>query len=184
MASDETDGVIMTGEDMMTEMAKQVPKQDEKLMAGFSYLFGWIPALIFWAYKKNESEYLRFHAMQAVLFSLMLVVLTIFILFFQVVILPILMTASLFGVLALIVDGNTFQQDPIIFINIMTGGIVLLTIFSILLVNLPVLILEGINLGAAVAGFLGRNWRYPILANWTDKINAKDQAHQAQRNVT
>jgi uncharacterized Tic20 family protein len=43
---------------------------EDKILAALGHLFGIIAAIIIWAVQKDKSEYVRFQASQAVVFSL------------------------------------------------------------------------------------------------------------------
>jgi uncharacterized Tic20 family protein len=50
------------------------PTQDERLLAALAHVFGLVVALIIWATQKNKSRFVRFQAMQAVAFDVVLFV--------------------------------------------------------------------------------------------------------------
>ncbi len=154
----------------MTETEVGTRTSDEKLKAGFSYLLGWIPALIFWLQDRKNSEYVRFHSMQAILYSVILVVvgfltyLIMVVVWTVVIILMIIVTVL---IITTSTDSALFPAGIALFIYLLAG-------VSIIVAFLPIILLQIINIGAMIAGFTGRNWRYPLLAEWADKINQRD----------
>jgi uncharacterized membrane protein len=169
-------------EGKMAEKDFPEPTSEERIIVGFSYLLGWIPALIFWTSKKTESQYIRFHTMQAILFSVMMILIAVISIIFMFVIMPISMTGIMFGMLAITADLSTSGAlDPDL-LMVITPALILLVVFlSIFLFEMPLIILQLVNLAAAVFGFTGRKWRYPLLAKWAEQINAKDEVRQKQR---
>jgi uncharacterized membrane protein len=52
----------------MKDLGKTTVGMDANLAAALSYVFGWVSGLIFFLIEK-ENKFLRFHAMQSMLFS-------------------------------------------------------------------------------------------------------------------
>jgi len=163
----------------MEEDKLQAVTKEEKLQVGFSYLIGWIPALIFWNQNKGKSEYVRFHTMQAILFSGAIAVFGI---------LTMVVTMILTTLLALIIPLGFFlitpqaQFDPNALVAVVIVLLILGSFFSPFILLAPVQILQLINIGAIIEGFSGRDWRYPLLAKWAEKINQRD-LENSRRNV-
>jgi uncharacterized Tic20 family protein len=47
-------------------------------------------------------------------------------------------------------------------------------IFIPLIFYFAILLIQGINIIATIQGFSGKDWRYPLLAKWAEKINQRD----------
>ena len=161
----------------MTEEKLQAVTSDEKTIVGVSYLFGWIAALLFWMQSKGKSEYVRFHTMQATLFSVALVVVYVF---------TIVLTMGITVFLSIILVTSIVVLPELEGIQVGVGSIpfLLFTFGSILIpffLFIPMWILQIINLGAVIQGFSGKDWRYPLLAKWAEKINQRDLG-ASQRN--
>ena len=152
------------------EKQNEALKPDEKALAGFAYLLGLIPAIIILFLKKDDSPYVRFHALQAVLFSGIVSFLGTFLLAVP-IILSILTAASAFVGTNVIADAIR-PETPVIYlaVSIITGMINLLGF------SLMALIICGrllVNLIAAASAFAGKDWRYPLIGNWTEKLLTK-----------
>jgi uncharacterized membrane protein len=59
-----------------TKKKKGTTGLDRNVAAMLSYLLGWVTGLIFWATEKDK--FVRFHAMQSIIFSLIITVLIFF----------------------------------------------------------------------------------------------------------
>ena len=163
----------------MEEDKLQAVTKDEKLQVGFSYLIGWIPALVFWIQNKGKSAYVRFHTMQAILFS---GVIAVFVILAMVVTMTLTTLFAIMIPLGILLVTPQAQFDPHSLAAILTTLFVLGAFFSPFILLAPVQILQLINLGAVIEGFSGRDWRYPLLAKWAEKINQRDLM-TSRRNV-
>jgi uncharacterized membrane protein len=54
-------------------MADETKSQDN-LMGALAYLFGWVTGVILWFTMAKSSKFIRFHAMQSIIFSVVLMV--------------------------------------------------------------------------------------------------------------
>ena len=154
----------------MEENKLQAVTKDEKLQVGFSYLFGWIPALIFWIQSKNKSAYVRFHTMQAILYNIVLSCFS--------VLGAVLMIA--FSVFSVIIFTTATELLPLLdgLPDSIPSLLVLLSTFGNLFIPfvfyIPLVLIQAVNIIAVIQGFSGRDWRYPLLAKWAEKINQRD----------
>jgi uncharacterized membrane protein len=154
----------------MGEDRLETVSRDERLQVGFSYLFGWIPALVFWIQSKGKSEYVRFHTMQAILYNIVLACISTLVMGLMVV-------SFVFSVIFFTTSAdlsslhigvpNSIQSLPMLIFFIGCIFIPLIFYFAILLI-------QGINIIATIQGFSGKDWRYPLLAKWAEKINQRD----------
>ncbi len=141
--------------------------EDERLFAGLTYLLGLVPALIIWVIKKEDSPSVRYHALQVALYDGFVAVTAIWLLMLFYLTLPVLMVGAWLGTNIL---ADVFAPETPLVYLILT--ILLLTITSggIGLTAVLILGLGLIDLVAAIYLFTGRSWRYPILANWAEKL--------------
>lgn len=63
-------------EDKMADVGKSSLGMDANVAAALSYVLGWITGLIFFVTEK-DSKYVKFHAMQSIIFSLSWTILSI-----------------------------------------------------------------------------------------------------------
>src|SRR4030066_2593602 len=83
------------------------PTSDESIMAAISHFFGFLVALIVWVTQKDKSRFVRFQAIQAMAFDLVVSVITFLIVG--------CMMVMIFGVLVLGVGGIALignQNNP------------------------------------------------------------------------
>lgn len=146
---------------------------NEKWFAGFAYLLGLIPAILIWFWKKEDSPYIKFHAMQAALYAGIVCLFTGFLLSVQTALIFITSTGTFLG--TNLVADTLKPESPLIY--------VIITIFMLLIISvgfsviaLVVFSLHLVNLMAAVYVFAGLNWRYPLLGGWAERIMQKDEA--------
>ncbi|MDY6847247.1 MAG: DUF4870 domain-containing protein [Chloroflexota bacterium] len=151
----------------------QIVTSDEKVYAGFAYLLGFIPAIIIWLLKKGDSPYIKFHAMQAALYSGIVSIAAGLILTVQIVMISVT-TIGAFVVTNVIAD-MLEPEFPLIYmlITIVMTVIIMLGVSIMALIVLPLLL---VNLIAAVYAFTGKEWRYPFLGDWVERILQKDWA--------
>jgi hypothetical protein len=148
------------------------PGSDEKVMAGLSHLLGLIPAIIFWALKKEESDYVRHQSLQAIFYNIF---------YFLASLLAVFATFALMMVVIVLVFGlmvlslNTAEPEAM-------GGI--FSVFSLIVGLFPSLIgvfflialpLRIIGIIASIQTFMGKPWRYPLIARWVDGVIASPE---------
>ncbi len=143
---------------------------DEKVFAGFAYLLGLIPAIIIFLNKKDDSPYVRFHALQAALYAGIVRVLGAFFLAAE--------TALLFlsGVIAFIgtnlIADRIRPESPRIYLVVS----IIMVVINLLGLSLMALIICGlmlVNIIAAIFIFAGKNWLYPVIGNWAERLLTK-----------
>lgn len=145
-------------------------KADEKILSGLAYLLGLIPALLIWLLKKNDSSYVKFHALQAALYSGAVSLTAACMISVQIFIAG-LMMAGVFIMTNLIAD--TLQpESPLIFLVISVLMIVSIVVGAAIMAFL-LFSLKMVNLILAVSAFIGKDWRLPVLGNWILSFNNK-----------
>jgi len=142
----------------MTEQTL-APTFDERLMAALSHFLGFFIALIAWATQKDKSRFVRFQAIQAMAFDLVVSVITFLIVG--------CMMVMIFGVLVLGVGGIAligYQNNPTaeplgILVALMTA-----VPFLIPCIILPLMgIIFIARLIATIQTFQGKDFHYPWL---------------------
>jgi uncharacterized membrane protein len=133
--------------------------QDEGLLAGIALLFGWLAALIVWVTQKDKSRFVRFQAVQAIVFDLLVVIITILV--------AGLVTMIIIGVLLLGISdlavlgsqGNPSAETVRTVVAWMTA-----IPFLIACIFGPIsLVILAARIIAAVQTFQRKNFRYPWL---------------------
>ncbi len=160
---------------MMSEQQERILTSDEKVMAGLSHLLGLIPALIFWAVKKNESKYVEHQALQAVFFAAVM--------FVAAILLMLISFFLMFGFIFLMIGvmvAIAVASDPETLAFVFPIFTIFFGVFpSFSLLYLLVLIpLRIISIIAAIKSFMGQPWRYPFVAKWVDRIIANQQKQE------
>lgn len=120
---------------------------DENIAALLSYIFGWVSGLIFFLIEK-DSRLVRFHAMQSILFNVLILVLVF-----------------VFWILTFI----------LVLIGAAIGD-VLGTIFSLLATLLWLVFSVGILIAwilCLVKAFQGQYFKLPVIGNFAEKFSAK-----------
>jgi uncharacterized membrane protein len=155
------------------EKSSQERSSDEKLLAGFAYLFGFIPAVIIWLLKKDQSPFIRFHALQAAIYNGIVSFFTALLLAVQVAMI-IVTTAGAFVGTNLVAD-TLEPESPMIYFFISIFMIMTILV-GLSIIALIVISLHLVNFIAAVYTFTGKAWRYPLLGNWVERVLQKDSA--------
>lgn len=152
----------------MEKTQANVPTQsDERVMAGLSHLLGLIPALIFWAVKKDESPYVRHQALQAIFYNIFMMVASLVILLLSFGLMLLLMLIG-FAVTLITLGLNDPESVWIAFSAFGFFFTLFPSFFGIFfLVLIPLRIIGFI---AAIQTFMGKPWRYPLIANWVDRV--------------
>jgi uncharacterized membrane protein len=120
---------------------------DENIAALLSYIFGWVSGLIFFLIEK-DSRLVRFHAMQSLLFNVLVGVIAIalWIVLFVVFMIAAQLSSALATVLSLI--------------SVLVWGIFLLAILAGFILCL-------------VKAFQGQYFKLPVIGNFAEKFSAK-----------
>jgi uncharacterized Tic20 family protein len=136
-----------------------IPTSDEGLMAAISHFFGLLIALIVWATQKDRSPYVRFQALQAMAFDL-LVSVVIFLVVDCLITLVFAILAVGVGDIVLIGSSNNPSAEPIrVLVSLMTA-----IPFLIPCVIIPVAGAIFIaRLVATIQTFQGKDFHYPWL---------------------
>ena len=129
----------------------QAPKSstglDENIAALLSYVFGWVSGLIFFLIEK-DSRLVRFHAMQSILYNVLV------------------------GVAAFVLWIVVF----ILLLIISRVSDALSTVFGLLATLLWLALLVGILIGwvmCLIKAFQGQYFKLPIIGNFAEKFSAK-----------
>jgi uncharacterized membrane protein len=120
---------------------------DENIAALLSYVFGWVSGLIFFLMEK-DSRLVRFHAMQSILFNVLIIVLVF-----------------VFWILTFI----------LVLIGAAIGDVIG-TIFSLLATLLWLVFSVGILIAwilCLVKAFQSQYFKLPIIGNFAEKFSAK-----------
>ena len=120
---------------------------DENIAALLSYIFGWVSGLIFFLIEK-DSRLVRFHAMQSLLFNVLVgvVAIALWIVLFIVFMIAAQLSSALATVLSLV--------------SILVWGVFLLGILAGFILCL-------------VKAFQGQYFKLPVIGNFAEKFSAK-----------
>ena len=120
---------------------------DENIAALLSYVFGWVSGLIFFLIEK-DSRLVRFHAMQSLLFNVLVgvVAIALWIVLFVVF----MIAAQISGTLATLLS----------LVSILVWGVFLLGILAGFILCL-------------VKAFQGQYFKLPVIGNFAEKFSAK-----------
>ncbi len=138
------------------------PSSDEKLMAALAHLFGPMVAIIVWATQKDKSRFVKFQALQALSFDIVLISLMGIIFFCLFGVMFIGISGSVFGVLS-----NTSSPDAGLQFFILPFLFPFIVFSCIFPFSISILVLRII---AAMSILNGRNYQYPILGKWLENF--------------
>ncbi len=138
----------------MTTSTPLEPTSDEKVMGALAYFFGMLGALLVWLLQREKSRFVRFHALQALGFDLIVMVFMFVVMFCSFGV----MFLGMFGTMFAGLNSSPSEAAPLLMVSTMGMPFLLfLCVFPIALV------LTVIRLYAAVTVLLGRDFRYPWL---------------------
>jgi uncharacterized membrane protein len=132
---------------VQTEQAKSSTGLDENIAALLSYVFGWISGLIFFLIEK-DSRLVRFHAMQSLLFNI-LVGVAVFVLWI-VLFVFFLILSQISGVLSTIASLVSVLIWVVLSIAILVGWVMCL-----------------------IKAYQAQYFKLPIIGNFAEKFSAK-----------
>jgi len=153
----------------MDDVSRDV-QTDQKILSGFAYLLGLIPAFLIWLLKREDSSYVKFHAMQAALYSGAVSLTAACMISVQIFLAGLMMTGA-FIMTNLIAD--TLQpESPLIFL-VISGMMIMAIIAEAAIMAFLMISLKVVNLILAVSAFIGKDWRLPVLGDWVLSVNKK-----------
>jgi uncharacterized membrane protein len=120
---------------------------DENIAALLSYVFGWVSGLIFFLIEK-DSRLVRFHAMQSLLFNVLVAVVGIAL--WIVLFVVFMIAAQISGTLATLLS----------LVSVLVWGVFLLGILAGFILCL-------------VKAFQGQYFKLPVIGNFAEKFSAK-----------
>ena len=120
---------------------------DENIASLLSYVFGWVSGLIFFLIEK-DSRLVRFHAMQSLLFNVLVAVVGIAL--WIVLFVVFMIAAQISGTLATLLS----------LVSVLVWGVFLLVILAGFILCL-------------VKAFQGQYFKLPVIGNFAEKFSAK-----------
>ncbi len=138
---------------------------DEKLMGALAHVFGPLAAIIVWAIQKDKSRFVKFQALQALVFDVIVAVImgVFFFCMFGVVFLG--MSGSMFTLMNNPSPGN--EITPFFFLPFMFPFMIFGCVFPFSFILLIV------RLVAAISVLNGQNFHYPVIGKWLDSFLEK-----------
>jgi len=129
------------------QAAKSSTGLDENIAALLSYIFGWVSGLVFFLIEK-DSRLVRFHAMQSLLFNILIgvVAFALWIVLFIVFLIASQLSGALTTLLSLV-----SVLVWVVFVIAIFGGLIL----------------------CLVKAFQGQYFKLPIIGNFAEKFSAK-----------
>ena len=151
----------------MSEYPQSLSTSDERLMAALSHFFGLFVALVIWATQKDKSRFVRFQAVQAMAFDIVVMV-AVFILVGCLMVGMFAMMALGMGGIALAFpqDGSMPDAPFAIFLTLMTTLPMLMP--CVILAFMGVIL--GFRLVAAIQTFQGKDFRYPWIGSQVERF--------------
>ena len=142
-----------------------LPTSDEKMMGALAHVFGPLAAIIVWAIQKDKSRFVKFQALQALAFDVIVAVImgAFFLCIFGVVFLG--MSGSMFTIMNHPSTGN--EVTPFFFLPLMFPFTIFGCIFPLSFILLIV------RLIAAMSILNGKNYHYPVIGKWLDNFIEK-----------
>ncbi len=120
---------------------------DENIAALLSYVFGWVSGLIFFLIEK-DSRLVRFHAMQSLLFNVLVVIVAIAL--WIVLFVVFLVVSQVSGALATLLS----------LVSLLVWGVFALAVFAGFILCL-------------VKAFQSQYFKLPVIGNFAEKFSAK-----------
>jgi uncharacterized Tic20 family protein len=148
----------------MSEQIQSAPSPDDRILAAVSHFFGLVVALIIWAIQKDKSEYVRFQALQAAAFSLLIGLVTC-----VVITIILLCTFSVMGLSIFGIAITTSSKAPDIFmpyfsLPFMAPSLIFCFIFPY------ILLVFGFRVYATLSTLIGKDLQYPWLGNQVQRF--------------
>jgi uncharacterized Tic20 family protein len=151
----------------MNDMSQSMPTSDERLMAAAAHFFGLFVAVILWITQKDKSRFVRFQAVQAMAFDLLIMVITSVLVGCLMVGMFAMMALGVGGVIAAAPQDGSVPDAPIaIFMTLLTTLPMMLPCVIIIFA----LIVQGCRLLAAIQTFQGRDFRYPWIGAQVERF--------------
>lgn len=148
----------------MTEQTP-APTSDEGLMAAIAHFFGLLVAFIVWITQKDKSRFVRFQAIQAIAFDLVVSGFMFIVVCYSLVLVLGLLALGI-GDIALFGSTNNPMAEPFKMILALMSAIP----FLIPCIILPVMSIIFITrLIATTQTFQGKDFRYPWLGNLIER---------------
>jgi len=144
---------------------QQTPTSDESLMAAVSHFLGFLVALIIWATQKDKSRFVRFQALQAMAFDILVSVIV-----FLVVGCILALTLGLLGIgigdIAILGSQNNPSAEPFrVIIALMTSVPLMIPCTVIPLIG----IIFVARLIATIQTLQGKDFHFPWLGNLIER---------------
>jgi uncharacterized membrane protein len=162
----------------MMEKNNSAIGQEEKVHAGLAYLLGLIPAIVIYLLKKDDSPYVKYHALQAALYSGIVSLLGGLLLAAQT---ALALTAGVGAFIGTNMIADTIQPETPGIYFALSSLMVLIIVLGLSFTALLLFFLVLFRLIAAVFTFAGRDWHFPLLGNWVEKRLEK-RLSNSQRN--
>jgi uncharacterized Tic20 family protein len=133
---------------------------DDKLMGAIPHLFGLLVALVIWVLQKDKSRFVKFQALQALAFDIIVMVTTglLFFCLFSV------MFLGSFGSIFMQAASSPNEMSPLFMLPFMFPFMTFACIFPLSFLLLAVRIVAGVSI------LNGRSFRYPILGTWLERF--------------
>jgi uncharacterized Tic20 family protein len=148
----------------MTTPDQLPPSSDERLMGALAHFFGPLVALVVWITQKDKSRFVKFQALQALAFDVVLLLVMG------------VVSLCLFGLMFLGIFGTMFgtfnelsstPQDIVPFFFMLPFMFPFLTFVCILPLSL---LITAVRLIASISIVNGRNYQYPLLGKWVENF--------------
>jgi uncharacterized Tic20 family protein len=166
----------------MTVMDENRTKEDQ-LVAGLAHggvlvpTFGVLIPLIIWITQKDRSDFIKFQALQATIWQLLVFVAQILLMGCYMV------TFFLMFPIGLLAEGEAFYVDPASG-DAMAGGMMLLLFLLIVLFGVGGLIYLGFGIAGIVRSLQGKDFQYPFIGRWVkNRISADRQINEKGGNI-
>lgn len=135
------------------------PTSDEKTMAGLSHFFGWLVALIIYITQREKSKFVRFHALQAIIFDVAVTIATFLLV---TVVLAVFFVGMAIMVAVVMAMAPSLENDP--------AGMSIFIVLASLAPMLPffllmpfVIVVLVLRIAAGRKALQGKHYRYPLI---------------------
>jgi uncharacterized membrane protein len=138
---------------------------EQRILAGLSHLLGWLIAVIILAVDQGKSRFVRFQAVQAILFSLTTA--AVYLIGISCLMMLIFGGMTVGVISAGLAENAGGEPGAGVFIAGLSMASMWVFMPCLMVVAFAAYV---VRLVAAVSAFTGRDFRYPVIAGWAERF--------------
>jgi uncharacterized Tic20 family protein len=145
------------------------PTSDESLLAAISHFFGWLVALIVWATQKDKSPFVRFQAIQALAFDLIINVAVFILVGCMMIVVFLVLGLGIGDIVVFGNQGNPTSESVRTVVALMTSVPLLIPCIFTPIAGFIFIA----RIIATIQTFQGKDFRYPWLGALVERYQLK-----------